>query len=54
MTREELIRILSALPDNSEVLVDIGERKAEIKYIRLEFFQRDDKVKPYVIIDIYK
>ena len=54
MEKEELIHILSALPNNAEVLVDIGERYAEIDDIKLEYSQRIDKRKPYVIIDIYR
>ena len=53
MTKEELIRILSALPDKAEVMVDIGERFAEIKDVELTYSQRVAERKPYVIIDIY-
>ena len=54
MTREELIEILSALPNNAEVLVDIGERYAEIKSVKAEYSQRVDGKKPYIIVDIYR
>ena len=54
MTKEELIHILSSLPDNSEVLVNIGERYAEIRNVGFEYSQRVDERKPYVIIEIYK
>lgn len=54
MTREELIEILSALPDNAEVLVNIGERYAEIRSVRAEYAQRVYEKKPYIIVDIYK
>ena len=54
MTKEELIEILSALPNNSEVLVNIGERYAEIKSVKAEYSQRVYEKKPYIIIDVYK
>lgn len=54
MSKEELISILSALPSNTELLVDIGDRYAEIKSIKLEYSQRTDGRKPYVIINIYR
>lgn len=53
MTKEELVRILSALPDRAEVLIDIGERYAEIRDVELEYSQRTMERKPYVIINIY-
>lgn len=53
MTKEELIEILSALPNNAEILVDIGERYAEIKRLKVEYSQRSDNRKPYIIVDIY-
>lgn len=31
MNKEELLTLLSALPNNSQLLVDIGDRYAEIK-----------------------
>lgn len=52
MSKEELISILSTLPNNAEVLVDIGERYAEIQEVKLEYSQRVHERKPYVIIDI--
>ena len=54
MTKEELLAILSAFPNNAELLVDIGDRYAEIKDIKLEYSQRTDERKPYVIISIYR
>lgn len=54
MTKEELEHLLSALPNNAEVLINIGDRYAEIKDIKLEYSQRVDERKPYVIISIYK
>lgn len=54
MNKEELLTLLSALPNNTEVLVDAGDRYAEIKDIRLEYSQRTDGRKPYVIINIYR
>lgn len=54
MTREELIEILSALPDHTEVLVNIGERYAEIKSVKVEYSQRADEKKPYIIVNIYR
>ena len=54
MTKEELIEILSILPKNAEVLINIGERYAEIKNVKVEYSQMVDKRKPYIIIDIYK
>lgn len=53
MTKEELLNILSVLPDKAEVLIDIGERYAEIKDVELEYSIRTKERKPYVIIDIY-
>ena len=53
MTKEELLNILSVLPDKAEVLIDIGERYAEIKDVGLEYSMRTKERKPYVIIDIY-
>lgn len=52
MSKEELTSILSTLPNNAEVLVDIGERYAEIQEVKLEYSQRVNERKPYVIIDI--
>ena len=54
MNKEEILSQLSALPNNSEVLVDVGDRYAEIKGIKLEYSQRTDGRKPYVIINIYR
>jgi hypothetical protein len=54
MTKEELIHILSSLPDNSEVLVDTGEGYKEIRDVGFEYSQRVNERKPYVIIEIYK
>ena len=54
MTKEELLEILSALPNNAEVLVDIGERYAEIKSVKAEYSQRGYERKPYIVVDIYK
>lgn len=53
MKKEELMSILSAFPNNAEILVDIGERYAGIKDVSLEYSQRIVEKKPYVIIDIY-
>lgn len=53
MTKEELLRILSAFPDKAEVLIDIGERYAEIKDVELEYSIRTTERKPYVIINIF-
>ena len=54
MTKEELIEILSALPDNAEVLINIGERYAEIKSVKAEYSQRAYEKKPYIIVNIYR
>lgn len=54
MSKEKLLSLLSALSNNAEVLVDIGDRYAEIKDIKLEYSQRADERKPYVIINIYR
>lgn len=54
MKKEELIRILSVIPDNAEVLVDVGERYAEIKDVKLEHAIGSVEIKPYIIIDIYE
>ena len=54
MTKEELIEILSALPNNAEVLINIGERYAEVKSVKAEYSQRVSERKPYIIVDIYK
>jgi hypothetical protein len=54
MLVEKLIRILLAFSKKSEVLIDIGERYAEIKDVKMEYSQRVDERKPYVIITIYK
>ena len=54
MSVEELLKLLSGLPNKAEVLVDIGDRYAEINDIKLEYSQRTDERKPYVIIDIYR
>ena len=51
MTKEKLIEILSALPNNAEVLVNIGERYAEIKSLKAEYSQRVYEKKPYIIVD---
>lgn len=53
MNKKELMDILSSLPDRAEVLVNIGERYAEIKEVKLECSQRVYERKPYVIIDIF-
>lgn len=50
----KLISILLAFSKSSEVLVDTGERYAEIKDVKMEYSQRSDERKPYVIITIYK
>ena len=52
MNKEELLTLLSALPNNAELLVDMDDRYAKIKDIKLEYSQRTDERKPYVIIDI--
>lgn len=54
MLIEKLIRILLLFSKKSEVLIDIGERYAEIKDVKMEYLQRTNKRKPYVIITIYK
>ena len=54
MNTEELTTLLLALPNNAELLIDIGDRYAEIKDIKLEYSQRTDERKPYVIINIYR
>ena len=54
MSKEELLTLLSTFPNNAEFLVDIGDRYAEIKDIKLEYSQRTDGRKPYVIINIYR
>ena len=54
MTKDELIDILFALPNDAEVLVNIGERYAEIKSVKAEYSQRMFEKKPYIIVDIYK
>lgn len=54
MKNAELRALLSALPNNAELLVNMGDRYAEIKSIKLEYSQRTDGRKPYVIIDIYR
>ena len=40
MSKEELLTLLSELPNDAELLVDIGDRYAEIKDIKLEYSQR--------------
>lgn len=52
--KEVLLALLSEFPNNAELLVDIGDRYAEVKDIDLEYSQRPDGRKPYVIISIYK
>jgi len=54
MTKEELLKTLSILPDNAEVLVSLEDRYAEIRNVRAEYSQRVDERKPYIIISIYK
>jgi len=54
MNKEELLTLISAFPNNAEFLVDIGDRYAEIKDIKLEYSQRINERKPYVVISIYK
>ena len=54
MTKKELENLLSTLPKNAEVLINIGGRYAEIKSIKVESSQRIDERKPYVIINIYR
>jgi hypothetical protein len=54
MNVEELLKLLSGLPDKAELLVDMGDRYAEINDIKLEYSQRTDERKPYVIINIYR
>ena len=53
MTKEELLRIISAFPDRAEVLINIGERYAEIRDVELEYSIRTTERKPYVIINIF-
>ena len=53
MTQEEFMKIMEGFAIKAEVLVNTGDRYAEIKDIRLEYSQRPDQRKPYVIIDIY-
>ena len=54
MRISELRTFLSTLPSNAELLVDMGDRYAEVKNFKLEYSQRTDGRKPYVIIDVYK
>lgn len=54
MTREELIELLETLPQNAEIMVDLGVRYAEVKDVRVEYSQRVSDRKPYVIIDLYR
>lgn len=54
MKNEEMLTLLSALPNNAELLVDIGDRYAEIKSIKLEYSTKTDGKKPYVIISFYR
>lgn len=54
MEKEELINILSSLPDHAEVLVDMGKRFAEIRNVKLEYFQTPQLRKPFIIINIYR
>ena len=54
MSKEELLTLLSAFPNNAEFLVDIGDRYAEIKDMKLKYSQRVNERKPYVIISIYR
>ena len=54
MIPEELINKLTSFPDNCEVLVDIGDRYAEIKDAKLEYSQRVNERKPYAVIHIYQ
>ena len=53
MTKEELINILESLRTNAEVLINTNDRYAEIKDVRIEYSQRVNIRKPYVIINIY-
>ena len=53
MTKEELIEILSALPDNAEVLINTDERYAEIESVKAEYAQIVNERKPYIIINFY-
>lgn len=54
MTNKELITLLTAHPRNAELLIDIGDRYAEIKSIKLEYSTRTDGKKPYLIISFYE
>lgn len=54
MDKELLLLVWAYLNNNVEVLIDIGDRYAEIKDIRLEYSQRTDNRKPYVIISIHR
>lgn len=54
MKNEEMLNLLSALPNNAELLVDVGDRYAEIKSIKLEYSIKTDGKKPYVIISFYR
>ena len=51
---ELLTNLLPTLPINTELLVDVGDRYAEIKDVKIEYSQRDGKRKPYVVISIYR
>ena len=54
MEKEELMEILSALPDKAEVLINTGERYAEVKTVKTEYVQRPYERKAYIVIDIYR
>lgn len=53
MTIKELLHILSDIPDEAEVIVDLGERYADIKDINLEYAKRSYGVIPHIIITLY-
>lgn len=53
MTKEELINMLEHLPANAEVLINTADRYAEIKDVSIEYSQRVDTRKPYIIISFY-
>lgn len=54
MTKEELLNQLKTIPYDSELLVNLGDRYAEIKDIKVSYSERSDGKKPYIIINIYK
>lgn len=54
MNVEELLKLLSGLPNKAELLVDMGDRYAELNDIKLEYSQRTDERRAYVIITTYR